>query len=110
LLLVQARLQPAAVALDEIGPYAFAGLVAEHLRHLGLGYVPVAGGDLVGELARLPADEAGEQARLAGQLVQDAIDGPPVARDEDVAEEMQRRLARILAHYREHGAKLRTPK
>src|ERR671914_357324 len=54
-------------------------VVAEKNRRVGLGHVPEARLELLGELARLPADETDEVARLVRAVLDDAVDRRAVA-------------------------------
>src|SRR2546429_524971 len=80
------------------------GIPAQGEFRLGLDRVPVARGELVGELLRLPADEAGEIARVVRRLLDDAVDRVGARRDEEIAEQAQRRRPRVSAHDGENGA------
>src|SRR5690349_23078655 len=95
------RLRRRQEALGELLPQLLARLAAEHIRRLGIADQPVAALDLRRELARHPADEAGEVARVVGRLLDDAVDALAVRRHVDVAEQVERRLARIAAQQRE---------
>src|SRR6267142_3962859 len=84
-------------ALQQLLPEPFR-IVTEEQRRVRLGRVPITRAQLGGELAVLPADEAGEEPGVVRRLLDDAVDRVGVRRDEEVAEEAQRRRAGVAAH------------
>src|SRR5205814_8630261 len=81
------------------------GVLVEHQRGVRGAHVPVAGLDLLRELARRPADEPGEVACVVRRLLDDAVDVLAVAGHEEIVEQADRRLARIPPQQREDGAR-----
>ena len=60
-------------------------VLAEHHRGIGIGHVPEARLDFLLQLARAPADEAGEVARVVRRLLDDAVHRLGVRGDEDMS-------------------------
>src|SRR5712692_11601348 len=92
LLAAPERRSAVAFALHQIFPHRL-GVLLEHERSVRRADVPEAFFDLGGELARLPADEAHEVARVVRRALDDAVDVLRIRGDKQIAEQAHRRRA-----------------
>jgi len=92
-----------AEALDQLFPQP-ARVAAKEEARVRVGDVPVAVVDLFFELARLPADEAREVARVVRRLLDDAVDALGARGNEQLAEQLQRLAAGVAPRHGEDGA------